>query len=185
MSRKAADRGVYSFSQPAERCRRRHQEEPEPVWSWRRCGSDWTLGSGRCSQPSFSSDLQNTVDTQISFKCGNSSKTTGRTFGRTHQITTGLTHLLREKINSCHFLAKADPEASSARSVTSTIILAEFFFRPLRLEPECNIPKVALVTYLSRTLEMPPEQIWPPPPCSQPRTCCDSDPLGEVWTEAV
>lgn len=179
MKWKAADRCVDSFSQPAEHCRHRHQEGPEPVWPWRRCGSGWTLCSGRCSQPSFSSDLQNTVDTQISIKCGNSWKTTG--LRRTHQITTGLTHLLREKINSSHFLARADPEASSARSVTSTIILADFSYHPL----ECNIPKVAPVTYLSRRLGTPPEQIWPRPPCSQPRTCCGSDPPGEVWTEAV
>lgn len=41
------------------------------------------------------------------------------------------------------------------------------------------------MTDLSRILEKPPEQIWLPPPCSRPRTCCDSDPLGEVWTEAA
>lgn len=38
----------------------------------------------------------------------------------------GVIILLREKINRCHFLARAAPEASNARSVTSTIILAEF-----------------------------------------------------------
>lgn len=104
---------------------------------------------------------------------------------KTDHSTTGLIHLLREKINRSHFLARADPEASSARSVTSTIILAEFFSPPsldLILNTEL---KLNLLIYLSRRLEMPPEQIWLRPPCSQPRTCCDLDPPGEAWTELV
>lgn len=58
LKKKAADRRMYDFNKPAARCRHQHQGELEPVWSWRCCGSDWTPCSGRCWQPSFSSDLE-------------------------------------------------------------------------------------------------------------------------------
>lgn len=69
--------------------------------------------------------------------------------------------LLREKINRGHFQARADPEASSARSVTSTIITAEFCLIPLLSSLGlAGFQNVHLATaYLSKTPETPPQQI--------------------------